>query len=164
MSNHPELDKLLRTQFGIVTCAQVLGAGLSERTIRRARTAGAFSTVLPGVLQSAEHQESFESRAMAVQLYVAASGALSGPTAGRLYGLRNMPVTRLWARATKPTRARLPSWLALETSTTLLADPHAVRNVGCWRLLAPAQTLLTSPSSSTIIVSSELPRTPGTSG
>jgi hypothetical protein len=44
-----------------------------------------------GVIGVAGLTTSFESRAMAAQIAVGPTGFLSGPTAGRLYGLRSMP-------------------------------------------------------------------------
>jgi hypothetical protein len=85
----------------------------------------------------------FESRAMAVQLHDRRAGALSGPTAARIYGLRQMPSEQIWLRAAGRARCRLPCWVTRTESAWMLADETSVRQQGCWRLLAPAPMLLT---------------------
>jgi hypothetical protein len=143
MSDHQRLSRVLRQQFGVVRREQLVESGVSARSVRRACAAGSYVVVLPGVLHSFGHPVTFESRAMAVQLYVGSGGALSGPTAGRLYGLRSMPDERIWASTSRSSRARLPTWFVPTTSPWLLDCPGAVRQLGCWRVLAPAPMLLT---------------------
>jgi hypothetical protein len=140
---HALLAGLLREQFGVATRDQLIATGMSARTQRRACTARDFEVVLPGVLRSSAHPVTFETRAMAAQLYLGAAGALSGPTAARIYGLRSMPAQRIWAVATTATRARLPTWLCRTTAPWLLAGSTAVRRHRGWRVLAPAPMLLT---------------------
>ena len=142
MSNR-EFARLLRQQFGIVTRDQLLATGISARSQRRACADGYFAVELPGVLRSNAHPVTFESRAMAVQLYLGADGALSGPTAARIYGIRGMSTERVWAIAMTPTRASLPTWFARTTSPWLLTGNAAVWRHRGWRLLAPAPMLIT---------------------
>jgi hypothetical protein len=143
MNHHPEVSRVLREQFGLITNRQMLRSGVSERTLRRARAAGVYEAVLPGVLRSVEHPVTFWSRAMAVQLHTGRAGALSGLTAARLYGLHQMPGEHVWVRVAERARGRLPSWVTRTASPWLLAGQESVRQHGRWRLLAPAPMLLT---------------------
>jgi hypothetical protein len=141
MNHHPEIATLLRRQFGVIAHDQL--TGVSARTVSRARACGQYELVLPGVLRSLEHPMTFAARAMAVQLHVGGAGALSGPTAARIYGLRQMPSEHVWFRSAVRARSRLPCWVTRTESAWLLAGEGSVRQHGCWRLLAPAPMLLT---------------------
>jgi hypothetical protein len=141
MTHHPEISILLRRQFGVIADHQL--AGVSARTMARACARGEYELLLPGVLRSVAHPMTFEAKAMAVQLHSGRAGALSGPTAARIYGLRQMPCEHLWFRAADRRRCRLPRWVTRVESAWLLADEGAIRLHGCWRVLAPAPMLLT---------------------
>ena len=139
----------------------------SRRSSRDERSAtpderGAFVPIVPGVLRSAAHSETFESRAMAVQLHVEPDGALSGPTAGRLLGLRG-DAERHDRRRRRQASPDLAARLGV-SQPLLVARPRLRRASG--RQLPRPQAAPDAVDAwrrpSTIIASSERPRTRGT--
>jgi hypothetical protein len=82
-------------QHWVAGTAQLSALGISPEAVRRARRCELVEAVLPGVVGLSNACASFESRAMAVQLAAKGAGFLSGTTAGRLYGLRDMPRRRI---------------------------------------------------------------------
>jgi hypothetical protein len=143
MNHNPAVARLLREQFGVVTRAQVLAEGIPSRTLTRECAVNVYETLLPGVLRSTAHPASFESRAMAVQLHAGDRAALSGPTAARLHGMRQMFAAHIWFRTVDRARTRLPTWVTRTESPWLFDGEGAIRQLGCWRLLAPAPLLVT---------------------
>jgi Transcriptional regulator, AbiEi antitoxin len=143
MRHHPETSRLLRQQFGIITMAQLQATGMSSRTISRDVAAGELAKVLPGVLCSSEHRVGFEAKSMAAQLWLGDTGALSGPTAARHYGLRNMDGESTWARTSLRSRGEAPAWFRREFSPWLFECAEAVRLHRGWRVLAPVPMLVT---------------------
>ncbi|MGI9030681.1 MAG: hypothetical protein ACR2HP_11965, partial [Ilumatobacteraceae bacterium] len=75
----------------MATVDQLLELSVSMSAIARARRQGTVVNVLPGVVRLAGTEESFVSKAMALQLHVGDTGYVSGVSAGVLYGLRDMP-------------------------------------------------------------------------
>jgi hypothetical protein len=143
MNHRTEIAALLVDQHGLITKRQVLAAGFTSRTISRALARGSYEEALPGVLRSRQHPVTFESRAMAVQLHAGGKGALSGPTAARLYGLRGMPREHVWLRTANRSRAQLPTWVTRTDSAWMFSNGDGVRERDGWQLLAPAPMLLT---------------------
>ena len=143
---HPAVATLLAAQHGVVSSRQLEAVGVSRRAMGYARERGAFVAVLPGVLRSGAHPESFESRAMAVQLHVEPDGVLSGPTAGRLLGLRGMPIGTIVAAVVRRRRNSLPGWVSVNRCSWLDLDTD-VRQAGSFRVLKPLPMLLTLAAS-----------------
>jgi Transcriptional regulator, AbiEi antitoxin len=139
----PEIAHLLASQFGVVSRAQLVALGVSTRTIDRWRSMGALVELLPGIYRSVATPGSFEARAMAVQLYAAPDGALSGPTAAHLFGIRGMPRSSTWATVWRRIQADLPRWAALTRSSWLDPFTDVVCVNGCFRVLRAPVMLLT---------------------
>ena len=146
MIEHPVVATLLAAQHGVVSSRQLEAAGLSRTSDRLRPTARALVPIVPGVLRSAAHSETFETRAMAVQLHVEPDGALSGPTAGRLLGLRAMPSGTIVAAVVRRRRISLPGWVSVSRCSWLDLDSD-VRQVGSFRVLKPLPMLLTLAAS-----------------
>ncbi len=87
----PALAALMRTQQGLVTTAQLADSGISEWTRRRLVRDGLLAPVHPGVLRSTLTDLDERSRCLAANLALP-DLVISGPTAGRRYGLRRMPL------------------------------------------------------------------------
>lgn len=143
MHQHVEIALLLRDQFGVVSYTQLLKAGLSSRSISRQVSAVRFQLVMPGIVRSVEQVFGFDARAMALQLSVGADGALSGPTAARIYGARGMPEASAHACCRRRSRRAVPAWVERSTCPWIFHAPDAERVLGPWKLLAPLSTLLT---------------------
>jgi hypothetical protein len=142
MNSDQAISRLLRAQFGVVTTRQLRDIGVSERTIRR-RRGNDLEQLLPGVLRSLGHRLTFESRAMGVQLFVDDSGVLAGPTAARLYGVRNMPGEWIWAIIGVRSRSAVPPWVKRIVWPWLLEVDDVWLCHRGWRLLSPVATLVT---------------------
>jgi hypothetical protein len=78
------------TRHGIVTHDQLLADGLTVASIRNQRESGLLESLHKGVYRLTTHPDTFESRCLAA---CEANPALtiSGPSGGRLWGLRLMP-------------------------------------------------------------------------
>lgn len=78
-----------RTQYGLVTVDDLRDARVSKRARELAVGSGLLTIVHRGVYRTATQHETFEQRCVAACL-AAPHAALSGPTAGRLFGLRKV--------------------------------------------------------------------------
>lgn len=135
-----EVVAVIRGQFGVASVAQLIGCGVSTRTVRRARDRGALVEMLRGVLRSAAFPDTFEARAMAALLACGPHSFLSGTTAGAVHGLRSMPRHRIAVTAPGRRYAQWPRWVDV-SSTGWLEPRHLVRR-GPLRISSPLRTLL----------------------
>ena len=78
-----------RTQRGLVTAEELRNSGVVGRARSVALTQGVLVQVHRGVYRFSSHEESFEQRCLAA-LLAAPDAVLSGPTAGRIWGLRKV--------------------------------------------------------------------------
>jgi hypothetical protein len=137
--DRPEVCRLFAQQLGVAATSQL---GVSRATLRRARANGVVDIVLPGVVRSTSQRWTFEAQAMAVQLLLGDFGCISGPTAGRLLGLRNMPSRRIWALTAKRLQGALPSWVDIASSSWFDPAADVILVGGCFRVLRPVRVLL----------------------
>lgn len=79
--------RFARNHHGLVTLRTLTASGLSVSTRRRLLTAGQLVPVHQGVYRLASHPPTFEQRCLAACLALP-DVVVSGPSAGRLYGLR----------------------------------------------------------------------------
>jgi hypothetical protein len=132
---------LFRQQYGVASTDQLAAIGFPRRTIYRWRDRGALIDVLPRVVRLASSPTTFAGTALAVQLQTAPVGVLSGPTAARLYRLRNMPDSPIFAASLARPRSMLPSWIDLAHCPWLDdADTQELHVV--FRVLRPLPMLL----------------------
>lgn len=122
-----------REQHGLLTLADLAGAGFSERQRRRYVADGQLTKIHRGVFRVASHSDSFEQRCLAACL-AAPDGALSGPTAGRLYGLRKCNGNDIHFIS----RHKLELVGVVAHRTNLLVDGD-IQQRGALRLLRPAR-------------------------
>lgn len=108
--DRPDVLALLAAQFWVADVAQLTAVGVSARSINRARQRGTVVNILPGVVRLAGSDETFESRAMALQLHAGARSFLSGVTAGALHGLRQMPRSFVEITVPEPGTMVMPGW------------------------------------------------------
>lgn len=102
--------ELLGRQYWVADVAQLVAAGLPARTIARARKSGLLIGVLPGVVRLAGAAETWEGRAMAMLLHAGPHSFLSGPSAGRVLGLRGMPAYPIQVTMAEERQLQAPSW------------------------------------------------------
>ena len=134
------LDVLGR-QFWVADVGQLVAAGLSPRTIARARRAGVLVAVLPGVVRLAGAPETFRSQAMALQLHAGEPSFLSGPTAGRLLGLRGMPRNPIQITVPESRRMVLPPWARQVRTSWIDPELDIVERPDGLRVAAPLRML-----------------------
>lgn len=136
----PQVVAVIGRQFGVASVAQLVGCGVSTRTVRRARERGALVEVLRGVLRSAAFADTFEARAMAALLACGPHSFLSGTSAGAVHGLRSMPRQRVVVSASERRYAQWPGWV--DVSSTGWLEPGHVISRGPFRVSSPLRTLL----------------------
>jgi hypothetical protein len=139
--NDPTLLDMLARQYGVVATSQLISLGVPARSIHYFRQRGVVDEVLPGVVHAKSHPVTFESRALAVQL--ALPGAvLSGATAGRLLGLRNMPSSTIYTLVAGRSRTSVPDWVRRSSSSRLDLDADIVIVHDVFRVLRAEPMLL----------------------
>ncbi|MEN3305867.1 MAG: hypothetical protein V7603_2069 [Micromonosporaceae bacterium] len=85
------LDALIAVQFGIVRRDQLLRCGITPATVRRRLNSGEWQSVFATVYALFAGPLDARRRQVAGWLYAGPGSQLAGPTAARLYGLRNAP-------------------------------------------------------------------------
>jgi very-short-patch-repair endonuclease len=122
-----------RANFGLVTAADLVAHGVTSRRRARALGTGELVQIHAHVFRFASHPETFDQRCRAANL-AAPSAALSGPTAGRLYGLR-----RAWS---DDVHVLAPHALALDRvvghRSNMLSEED-IQQLGPFRVLRPAR-------------------------
>jgi hypothetical protein len=139
--NRPEVLALFARQHWVASCQQVTELGVSSSAIGRARSAGTVVSPYRGVLAVAGVELAFAGRALALQLAGGPTAFVSGPSAGVLHGLREMPKRRLEItvkerRATaipRPHRRVWTSWL--DESRDVICRPDGLRVASPLRML-----------------------------
>lgn len=109
-------------QGGVVSVAQLRGAGVTRETIRW-RSSRHWRMVLPGVLCLHTGLPTEQQRLMAALLLAGEGSWLGGMTAAALHGVRGARVAApIRVLVPAPRRARTVAWVSI-TSTTLAAEP-----------------------------------------
>lgn len=90
MSNWASAEAVGRSQFGLITRAQAVAAGLAASSVYRAVEQRRLVTVHSGIYRFAAVAESWEQRALVPQLARPGTSALSHFTAGWLHRLRGV--------------------------------------------------------------------------
>ena len=104
---------LASRQFGVVSRVQLAELDCSTAQLSRARRRGLIVDVTSRTVRVRSSPDTFLSRCTAVSLHLGDRGFLSGVTAGRLRGLREMPHATIEAIAPAEDRPRLPDWVKL---------------------------------------------------
>lgn len=122
---HTALLQVAARQFGIVSRCQLDELGCSNAQLSRARRSGLIDDVTSRTIRVRSSPDTFLARAMAVSLHLGERGFLSGTTAGRLHGLREMPDHPICATVPAGDRPKLPAWVDVRSTTWY--DPHRHR-------------------------------------
>lgn len=112
------LTPVLRRQHGVVARWQLAAAGLDPRVADRRVASGRWTALLPQVFAAQPGPPDEQQRAVAALLHGGPRTALTGRTAARLHGLRDVPdggpVTLLVPRHLRP---RAAPWLRVVRTT-----------------------------------------------
>jgi hypothetical protein len=141
MAHDPQVLELFARQYGAASRGQLLGLGVSRRSLTRLARRGTIAPVLADVFVLAGTTLSFEGRCMAAQLYFGDGSYLSGPTAAALLGARSMPRSRV-AITLGPTThvGDVPDWVRVRRSAWRVDGDVFTRADGL-RLSSPTRTL-----------------------
>ena len=119
------VDRLGRAQHGLVTRAQVIGAGWSASGVRRRVAAGRLVVVRPGVYRLAGVPVTWEQRLLAAVLAAGPGAVASHRSAARLWGLMDDDAVEVTVLAGR--RPRLPE-AVVHRSGDLSQDPPVRRS------------------------------------
>lgn len=124
-----------RVQRGLLTTSDLQRHGVSRRARTHFVGCGMLIAVHKGVYRLGSHPVSFEQRCLAALLF-APDAVLSGPTAGRLWGLRRVGTDDVHVLAKRTIHLREIS----AHTTDLLADADIIERHGL-RVLGPGRLL-----------------------
>lgn len=109
--DHPEVLCRLNSQHGVVSAKQLREIGFAYSTIARAEERETLVPLIRGVYVLPGREPSFETKAMAVQLFCGPRSYLSGQTAGALLGLRDMRRRRIDVTRPATSWVPVPDWV-----------------------------------------------------
>lgn len=124
---------MARAQYGLLSVADLASASVSGRGRSGALESGLLTKVHRNVYRVGSHEETFEQRCVAACL-AAPHAALSGPSAGRLMGLR-----KVWTDDVHVISTRTVLLVGVVAHRTTLLVPADVHQRGPMRLLRPAR-------------------------
>lgn len=139
--NRPNVLALFTTQHWVAGCRQLAGLGVTTSALSRARRAGLVTSPIRGVVALAGVELSLEGRALAAQLAAGDGAFVSGPTAGRLYELREMPTKRIEVTIPEHRRAILPKGHRLVRSSWIDEERDVAARPDGIRLASPLRML-----------------------
>ena len=123
--NRPEVLQFFATHHWVASIEQLRALGVSKSALQHARRIGVVTTPISGVVQVAGTTLSLEGRAMVAQLAVGREAFVSGPTAGALYGLREMPKHVVEVTAKQRHQVEVPASCRL-VRTSWIDEPRDV--------------------------------------
>lgn len=139
--NRPDVLALFASQHWVAGWRQLAGLGVGRSALSRARQLGLVTSPLRGVVAVAGVELSFAARALAAQLAAGPEAFVSGPTAGALRGLRDMPRQRIEVTIPEHRRATLPEGHRL-VRTSWLEEPRDVeRRADGIRIASPLRMM-----------------------
>jgi hypothetical protein len=139
--NRPEILALFARQHWVASWRQLADLGVGRSALSRARQQGLVTSPIRGVVAVAGVELSFAGRALCAQLAAGNAAFVSGPTAGVLHGLRDMPRRRIEVTVEESRRVTLPSGHRLVRTSWLDEARDVVRRADGIRLASPLRTL-----------------------
>ena len=123
--NRPDVLALFAAQHWVAAWRQLPQLGVTRSTLSRARQRGLVTSPVRGVVAVAGVELSLAGRALAAQLAAGSEAFVSGPTAGALHGLRDMPRQRIEVTIPEHRRVTLPPGHRL-VRTSWIDEPRDV--------------------------------------
>ncbi len=133
------VEELLRRQAGVVSLAQAVGLGLSERTVRRRLASGRWSILLPAVYLADSHRLTDEARLRAASLWGGEHALVSGPAAAFWHGYPVRLPRPVGLTVPAGSRRRAPRDVRVRRRDVPAPDRATVRGVA---VTGPALTVL----------------------
>ena len=141
MINRADVLALFTRQHWVVAVRQLDRLGVSRSAVKRACSAGVVEHVHRGVLRVAGVELSLEGRALALQLAAGPTAFVSGPTAGAMHGLRDMPTRRLEVTVREERRPEVPGDHRIVLTSWLEEDRDVQRRPDGLVVATPLRTL-----------------------
>lgn len=136
-----ELAPLIRSQWGLVTRAQALDAGVTDAALRWAVGRG-WEIVLPSVMHVDRSPMRLSQQMLAALLYASPTGLVAGATAAWWYGLRHVPNPRvIQVDVAAPAKSRLVRWAEFRRTTVPEGRP---RTAGPLRFVSPERAVVSA--------------------
>jgi hypothetical protein len=139
--NRPEVIEFFATHHWVASTDQMRSLGVTKSSLQYARRIGLVITPIPGVVQLAGTTLTLEGRAMVAQLAVGHDAFVSGPTAGALYGLREMPTRVVEVTAKQRHDACVPADARLVRTSWIDEQRDVVTRTDGLRVASPLRML-----------------------
>lgn len=124
----PQLYELAQRQRGVLSCAQLLGLGLTKDLIASRRSQGNWQRLYRGVYAVFSGEVSREAALWAAVLYAGRGAAVSHQTAAELWGLADTPSSRIHVTVPSDRRVNKNPGLVLHLSARALDSVHPSGN------------------------------------
>lgn len=139
--NHPAVLEFLAGHHWVASTDQLQQLGVSRSALEHARRTGVVIPAGRGVVAVKGVALSFEGRALAAQLTAGREAFVSGPSAGVLYGLREMPRERIEITIKQTRRVGLPERCRLVRASWIDEQRDVVVRDDGIRVATPLRTL-----------------------
>jgi hypothetical protein len=139
--NRPDVLALFRSQHWVAGWSQLADLGVARSTLSRARRAGLVTSPMPRVVAVAGVELTFEARALIAQLAAGSGAFVSGPTAGILHGLRDMPRARIEVTIPESRRVTFPKGYRLVRTSWIDDERDVVERDDGIHVASPLRTL-----------------------
>jgi hypothetical protein len=123
---------ILARRGGVGRCAELIRLGMPSSTIDyRVRPGGPWERVLPGVVQTFRGRPSLVQASHAALLYARTGAVVTGLSALRLHGFRDLPADRRVHLLIPHRRQRSSTGFVLIERTIRLPDHRWIRGIAC---------------------------------
>lgn len=139
--DRPLVMTLFTRQHSVASIGQLRPLGVTKTTLSRACAAGTLERLHRGVYRLGGSPRTFEGDALALQLFAGRSAFLSGPTAGVLHQLRDMPRSPMEVTVHEARRVDLPAPHRLVRTSWLVEERDIVTRRDGIHLATPLRML-----------------------
>jgi hypothetical protein len=139
--NRPDVVEFLAHHHWVASVEQLRQIGVTKAALQHARRTGIVRTVARGVVAVTGVTLSFEGRALAAQLAAGGEAFVSGPSAGVLHGLREMPKRYIEVTISELRRATLPPGDRLVRTSWIDEERDVVTRADGMRIASPLRML-----------------------
>jgi Transcriptional regulator, AbiEi antitoxin len=139
--NRVEVMQFLAAHHWVASLGQLAALGVSPSAVHRARRRGLLVSPVRGVVAMAGVELSFEGRALAAQLALAHEAFVSGPSAGVLLGLREMPRRQIEITVREDRRLCPPPWCRVVRTSWIDEGRDVTARPDGLRVASPLRTL-----------------------
>ncbi len=139
--NRSDVLEHFATHHWVASRRQLTELKVSTAALEHARRRGLVVGVARGVVAVAGVELTWEGKALVAQLTAGREAFVSGPSAGVVHGLRNMPRQRIEISIHERRHATLPSWGRLLRTSWIVENRDVVERDDGLRVATPLRTL-----------------------